>query len=165
MYEGAARVPLIVSDPGGVAGASTDHLVNTPGLHATVLERCGLDRPADPAYCSRSLGPLLSAPDTDDWHEETYAELGDRTMLVRDDRKLVRARDDDGYLLHELYDCSAPVDDGRDLLADAGHAGVGRELAGVLDAWEERAAPGNGPGLARHGPGPSSGPGPGSGPG
>ncbi|WP_276256567.1 sulfatase family protein [Halomontanus rarus] len=109
MYETSVRIPLIVRDPQGAAGARTDHAVNNLGLFQTVLDQCGVDYRET---SSRSLVPLLEEPNREDWEDETYSELGKFSMLVRDDYKLIRAQASNGDYVYELYDTTArPLDD------------------------------------------------------
>ena len=100
MYEGAARVPLVVDDPAGASGVDCERVVNNLGLFRTILDRAGVE---GPATHSRSLVPLLDDPGTA-WTDETYSELGDQAMLVDGDRKLVRATPTDGREAFEFYD-------------------------------------------------------------
>jgi arylsulfatase A-like enzyme len=142
MYANSVRVPLVVDAPDGASGAATDHVVNNLGLFDTVLEWCGVDAPET---SSRSLAPLLNDPHRDDWTDRTYAEIGDpygpETMLVDGDLKLMRTRDENRRLVHELYDTTERPLDATDLFADAGVARK-RDLLGELDLAEARAAAG-----------------------
>jgi choline-sulfatase len=129
MYDGAARVPFIVDDPAGASGVETDHVVNTLGLFRTILDRAGVDAP--PTH-SRSLAPLLADPDTDDWDEETYSELGSQAAVVREDYKLVRAETEGDVARYELYDRGERPHDATNLWGDPDHADAASDLEARL---------------------------------
>jgi arylsulfatase A-like enzyme len=133
MYEGAARVPLVVSDPArpDAAGERTDRVVNTLDLYATLAARCGLD--PTPEKPSRDLGPLLADPDRADWADETFAELPEQWLLVGAGHKLIRARTPGGDVVHELYDLSADPVDGTDVWGDPDHRAAQSELVRALN--------------------------------
>jgi arylsulfatase A-like enzyme len=129
MYEGAARVPLVVDDPSGAGGVDCERVVNTLGLFRTILDRAGVD---GPATHSQSLAPLLDDPGAA-WTDETYSELGDQAMLVDGDRKLVRATPADGPDAVEFYDRTERPHDATDRSEDP-------DVEGVVAEMEERLA-------------------------
>lgn len=149
MYANSVRVPLIVDDPEGASGATTDHVVNNLGLFRTVLDWCGVD---GPATSSRSLRPLLRDPDCGDWIDRTYSEIhhstGPTTMFVDGDDKLLRTRTGDGGLAHELYDVTDRPLDGEDRWTDPDRRDRRRELLASLDLAEAAARAGRPPGTA-----------------
>jgi arylsulfatase A-like enzyme len=133
MYEGAARVPLVLSDPAypGTAGERSDRVVNALDLYATLAARCGLA--PTPEKPSRDLAPLLAAPDRTDWADETFSELRDQWLLVGEGHKLVRARTPGGDVVHELYDLSTEPPDETDVWGDPGHRDAQERLVRRLN--------------------------------
>jgi arylsulfatase A-like enzyme len=131
MYDGAARVPLVVADPtkDGPTGRVSNHVVNNLDCFATILDRAGIE----PGYptASESLGPLLTDPDAAEWVDETYVEL-DEQMLVREDYKLIR-QDGDNNQTYELYERIGRPTDATNLWERPGYRERGRELADRLD--------------------------------
>jgi arylsulfatase A-like enzyme len=133
MYEGAARVPLVVADPtaGGPSGRTSERVVNNLDLFETVLERAGVDCGYDTA--SRSLCGLLDDPATAEWSDVAYAELGNERMLADDEYKLIR-REEDGDELYELYDRGERPYDAENRWGRPGYREKQRELVERLDA-------------------------------
>jgi arylsulfatase A-like enzyme len=73
-YEPSIRLPLIVTDPRGIAGAAgsvIDEIVLNIDLPETILELAGVDIPA--AMQGRSLVPLLQGA-VPDWRVDTFLE-------------------------------------------------------------------------------------------
>ncbi len=78
LYEGGIHVPLIVNGPGVAAGGSSDALVSTVDLFATVADLAGVDlsavQPSDHELDSVSLMPYLAQPSSPSQRSHLYAE-------------------------------------------------------------------------------------------
>jgi arylsulfatase A-like enzyme len=135
MYEHSVRVPFIVDDPQGASGVETDHVVNTLGLFETILERAGVDAPDT---SSRSLRPLLEDPDTAEWIDETYSDIGHTEMVVDGDHKLLRGDDADGDTVYELYDRTARPHDATNLWEHPDHTDTQQRLLDTLHDHRQR---------------------------
>jgi len=136
MYDGAARVPLIVSDPtsNGPDGRVSERVVNNLDLFATVLDRAGIDSPYDTA--SRSLCRLLDSPAAADWPDETIVELGNDALYANRDHKLLHRGGDAGPF-YELYERDGRPTDATNRWEDPGWRDRQREL---VDRLEDRQA-------------------------
>ena len=118
VYQGGIRVPCFLRWPGGVApGRRIDRIAAHIDLLPTLLEACGVEKPAGLALDGRSLMPLVRG-DKVEWTDRTlYTQWhrGDepepfRACAVRTQRfKLV-----DGQ---ELYDLIADPGETRDIAA------------------------------------------------
>lgn len=135
MYENAARVPLIVSDPSKPPGRC-GKLVNNLDLYATLLERAGVDVPQT---ASRSLVQLLEDPESPAWDNFTYSELYPWTMVAQAGWKLIRFRRDDGECVHELYRLDGGIPDASNLWDTDGAAATQAEMLELLNRCEENA--------------------------
>lgn len=94
MYEGAARVPLLIDDPQGRDGETCEQVVNNLDLYATVLDRCGADH--DVPTSARILAPLYRNPDDANDDDLIYAELDSSVMVVDGDYKPIPDEDSCG---------------------------------------------------------------------
>lgn len=75
-YDGATRVPLIMSWPGQLtAGASQAENVSLMDIGTTLIDLAGID--ALPGASGRSLHPLLTGSDTG-WQDTAFAEYAER---------------------------------------------------------------------------------------
>lgn len=112
VYQGGVNVPLIVTGPRVASGRSSDALINSTDLYATILEMAGLDaRELTPSHVtldSISLLPNLLEPDSPSRRQWVYADVFSGNFAgvegadyaMRDERyKLLRR---DGVL--EFYD-------------------------------------------------------------
>lgn len=113
MYEGAVRIPPIISDPTfeETTGSTTDHVVSNLDLFSTLIERCEVEY--DEQNRSRNLLPLLENPENSEWIDEVYSELNDQSMFISNDHKLIRTSRKDGPV-YELYNNAEPPYDGTD---------------------------------------------------
>ena len=142
-YEGGHRVPLFVRWPGGGFGRPRD--VNTLTAHIdvlpTLIDLCGLKRPAGPEMHGKSLRPILKAerpqwPDrvivTDSQREEhlekwkSAAVMTERWRLNTDSRKGQVTR-------MELYDIQQDPGQKQDLAA--AHPEVVTHLKEEYEKW------------------------------
>ena len=97
LWERTTHVPLIVSVPGEVNGASGKP-VELLSIYPTLIDLCGL--PANPKLEGVSLRPLLENPNAD-WDHVAVSTLGQNNHAVRDERwRYIRYADGS----EELYD-------------------------------------------------------------
>ncbi len=118
-FEGAYRVPLILSGPGIPAGRTVDPIVSLLDLAPTLTQLTA----GEPFPCQgRSLLPLL-AGEENDWRSEAFAEChGQRLnysqrVLWQDDYKYIF----NGFDEDELYDLTHDPHELRNLTADEAH--------------------------------------------
>lgn len=107
LFEGSARVPLVIAAPGAVRGAASPRVVELLDLYPTLADLAGLPRPEH--VQGRSLRPLLMEPETR-WphaaHTQILRRRGDQQFMgrsVRDERWRYTEWDD-GRRGVELYD-------------------------------------------------------------
>ncbi|MFB6136536.1 MAG: sulfatase [Halobacteriaceae archaeon] len=149
-YEGAVRVPLVVSGPGVAAGVESDALVELADLAPTLLDAADVDRPH--GMQGDTLWPLLRGEADPDRHRESvYAEqyidqdpagadVDAVYTMVRTDRyKLVRSH---GTGEAELYDLEADPTETHNLASDPEHADALAEMLALMtDRMSETADP------------------------
>lgn len=112
VYQGGVNVPLIVAGPGVAGGATSDALINSVDLYATILEMAEVDFaeavPAEVNHDSVSFFPNLADPDLPalrDWvyadvFSGSFAGIQDANYTMRNDRyKLLRHQG-----VEEFYD-------------------------------------------------------------
>ena len=94
VYEGGAKVPMMVEWPGMVkAGSRCDSLVGNVDFAATLIELAGGNPPADMAVDSRSFVPQLSGkPEPKDWRSTMLIEAGNSKGIVSRDWKYIANR-------------------------------------------------------------------------
>lgn len=143
-YEGGVRVPLIVHWPATTKpGSSSESAVITMDLFPTILEICGVPKPAMPiGRDGLSLVPLLRGSGSIDrqelfWHypHHQHYQLGG-TMpygaIRSGDLKLIEFFND----MHvELYDIRADIGEEHDLAAERPQ--VAAALRARLHAWRK----------------------------
>ena len=79
-YDGASRVPLIISYPGQIAaGTSRVENVSLMDIGTTLIDLAGLD--ALPGASGSSFRSLLTGPDTE-WQDTAFAEYAERGSAV-----------------------------------------------------------------------------------
>ena len=155
LFDGAARVPLIVSHPGHLPeGQVSEALVEYLGLYPTLSDLAGL-APPDPA----PLVPFDGAPESLD--ATSFAELVrepgapgpeavfcEHALRNQQAQYMVRTRDHK-YIhnvgsLDELYDLRADPQENRNLAAETGHeallAGLRERLFDWFDPADNRFA-------------------------
>lgn len=112
VYQGGVNVPLIVTGPGVVSGASAA-LVNSTDIFLTILEMAGIDAadtvPENTVLDSVSVMPYLSDPGAESIREFAYADAfagnfagipGARYAVRNSEYKLVRGGD--GFEFYNL---------------------------------------------------------------
>ena len=134
MYEGSARVPLVICPPSGPTGVRNDRVVNQIDLYRTILRNCGLDAANDSP--SRDLGPMLRGEDAD-WKNETYASLLGQSMIRRDRFKLIRRDLNEAgrRSAYEFYDLSQTPSEMRNQYGDPSLKTVQDSMEGALNSW------------------------------
>ena len=124
LYNGGIHVPFIIAGPGVTSGATSDALVNSADLFATLLELAGVDTaeavPEGITVDSVSLVPYLSDPERESIRQWVYAdsfttdagvESGAHTMRNQRYKLLV----DQG--VEHFFDLQADPYEQNDLLA------------------------------------------------
>ncbi len=135
LYEGGLRVPLIFAGPGIPQGASSDALVNTTDLFATIIGLAGASPPDDRPLDSVSLVPYFTSPERDSIRNYQFAEFfhsgygaDTGTYAIGDGEfKLISTRAG-----NELYDVRADLSESNDLLAD----GISAAEQGMVERLE-----------------------------
>lgn len=84
VYQGGVNVPLIVTGPGVARGASSNAMINSTDMFATIIEMAGIDVakvvPENVTLDSVSFLPYLSDPDLDSRREWLYADYFDDNL-------------------------------------------------------------------------------------
>ncbi len=139
LFENAARVPLIISVPGGVKGAVSPRPVELVDLHPTLADLAGIAAP--PGLDGYSLKPLLDKPDAP-WDRPAITQVnrgpGPRTggkpimgYSVRTERWRYTAWDG-GKAGEELYDHDADPREMKNLASEASMVATLSELRKLL---------------------------------
>ena len=132
LYEGGLRVPLVFAGPGVPSGVSSDALVNTTDVYATIVELAGASLPDDQPLDSVSLTPYFANPGRESirtyqlaefFHSE-YGPSAGEYAIGDGDHKLIGRRAG-----RELYDLGTDLSESNNLLAD----GVSVEEQKVVD--------------------------------
>ena len=126
IFQGGINVPLLVSGPGVARGATSDALINSTDLFATIMEMAGIDPeetvPEDVTTDSVSFLSALANPDAPSEREWVYADVftggldgvEDANYAIRNSRyKLLRHRGSE-----EFYDLQADPYEQSNLLAE-----------------------------------------------
>lgn len=138
-FEGAVRVPLMVSWPGRFRkGVRSDELVELTDVLPTLLEACGRTVPGHVE--GKSLLGILRGTAAgrhremvrSEYHDSATNTYGSRATMIRDERyKLVMYH---GTGLGELFDLAEDPPEFRNLFeAEAGRAARGRMVEMMLD--------------------------------
>ena len=94
VYNGGVAVPFLVTGPGVARGKTSDSLVNSTDLYATLLDMVGIDIekavPADVTLDSVSLMPYLSDPDRESIRESIYADAFTTDLGVKSGEYAIR---------------------------------------------------------------------------
>jgi arylsulfatase A-like enzyme len=113
LYDELLRVPLFVKLPGQATRFRQDHRASTGGIHATILELCGIE--ADSRWLSyRSLAPLLGSglPDDDPILSASPLYYEDREAWIRGSTKWIHSRVSDRI---EVFDLTRDPGEHHDL--------------------------------------------------
>lgn len=134
LYDEAARVPFIAAWPGQLQAGRRDarHLVSGLDVAPTLCSFAGFDAP--PKMRGQSLRPLLEGRDATPWREFLVSDTqGSGRMVRTPEYKYIAYRDDP---VTQLFDLRADPGELTNLAPEAAQAGVVRDLAARLDAWE-----------------------------
>lgn len=141
LFEGSARVPVIIAAPGQRAkGQACRRTVELLDLYPTLSELCGLAPPAN--LEGRSLRPLLDNPEAP-WDRPAFSQVwrGFPGYSVRTERWRYTEWDA-GRKGVELYDCQSDPQEQRNLAEDPKFAQVRAELkALVAKNWSRPYSP------------------------
>lgn len=148
MYEGSARIPLLMKAPaeGRFAadfnrGKVIGEIVENIDVMPTLCEMAGVKLPSE-GIQGRSLTQLVAGRETA-WKNVAFAERGSKMIrtpgfkLIQNSDKEVR-RDQTSF---ELYDMLKDPGETRNLAADPAYAATLSELRARLEAWEAQTAP------------------------
>jgi len=147
-YEGGHRVPFFIRWPaGGLTGPrDIDTLAAHIDVVPTLMDLCGLERPAGPPLHGASLKPLLYNEDAD-WPDRVLATDSQRmehilawrrTAVMTQRWRLVNPSIDARPELLELYDIQA--DPGQEKNIIAAHPDVAATLKAGYEKWWELAS-------------------------
>jgi uncharacterized sulfatase len=135
LFEGAARVPLVIAAPGHRQGAATGRVVELLDLYPTLADLAGLPRPAH--VHGRSLRPLLIDPAAP-WPHAAHTQVrrgGPGAQFMGRSVRTERWRYtewDEGRAGVELYDHATDPHERTNLASDPRYAGTIAELRTVL---------------------------------
>ena len=101
IWEGSARVPLIICVPGAkVKGKTCPRTVEIVDLHATLTDLCGIEAPKNDGY---SLRPLLEDPNAE-WSHPAFSQvlrgqqLGTNAPKFKDQQKKNKGKKGAGFM-------------------------------------------------------------------
>jgi uncharacterized sulfatase len=134
LFEESARVPLIVSAPGGARGKASRALVELIDLYPTVTDLCGF---APPSHVEgQSLEPLLRNPDRP-WKTAAFTQVtapdGIVGRAVRTDRYRY-IRWEGPHPDEELYDHQTDPSEHANLAHDKASAPLVKQMQAILEA-------------------------------
>lgn len=132
LFENSARVPLIISVPGGVKGQASPRTVELVDLYPTLAELTGLTPPT--GLQGQSLTPLLKKPDAT-WTKPAYTQVRRNDIMGRSVRteRWRYTEWDEGRAGAELYDHQKDPDEFTNLAKDERYTDTRQELARLLD--------------------------------
>jgi len=131
LFENAARVPLIISVPGGKKGKVSGRTVELLDIYPTLAELCGLD--PKQKLQGRSLTALLQNPSAK-WDKPAYSQVRRETFMGRSVRteRYRYTEWDNGKAGIELYDHQKDPNEFTNIVKlDPDHPVV-KELASLL---------------------------------
>lgn len=131
LFENSARVPLLISVPGGLRGKTSGRTVELVDLYPTLAELCGLPAPTDLA--GKSLVPLLKNPNAG-WTKPAYSQVRRNTIFGRSVRteRWRYTEWDEGKAGAELYDHQVDPAEFTNLAQQADYKDRVKELAALL---------------------------------
>ena len=139
LFEGSARVPLVVAAPGMKGGAATAALVELVDLYPTLSDLCGLPAPSDTS--GASLREVLADP-SKPGKESAYTVTtrgGALGRSVRTARHRYTEWGEGGAAGVELYDYEKDPQEIANLGKDPAHAEVAKRMKALLARARERA--------------------------
>ena len=131
LFENSARVPLLISVPGGVKGKTSGRTVELLDIYPTLAELCGLTPPQ--ALQGKSLIPLLKNPNAK-WDKAAYTQVRRNQIFGRSVRteRYRYTLWDEGRAGEELYDHEKDPDEFHNLAKSSDHTSIRNELAALL---------------------------------
>jgi len=134
LYQHSIRVPLIVAGPSINGNVTSDGLVYSLDINATVLELAGVAQPR--GLTSQSLVPLLRDSRAAG-RQELFSLYSDCQRMVRDEEwKLIEYRVE-GRSLIELFNLREDPDEVNDLSRTLENEERVREMRRRLRAWQD----------------------------
>ncbi|MCE6987560.1 sulfatase [Dyadobacter sp. CY323] len=131
LFENSARVPLIVSVPGGTKGKSSGRTVELLDIYPTLAELCGIS-PTQKLQ-GKSLTPLLKYPDAI-WDKPAYTQVRRGEIFGRSVRseRFRYTEWDEGKAGVELYDHQKDPNEFTNLAKDNAYLITVAEMATLL---------------------------------
>lgn len=142
LFEGSARVPLIISAPGPIAkGKTSPRTVELLDMYPTIADLAGIEAPA--YLAGASLKPLLEKPDAE-WNRSAYTQVWRGNFSghsVRTER-FRYTEWDHGKQGAELYDYQTDPGELNNLAKSAEHSKTVAELKALVEKnWVEEYSP------------------------
>jgi arylsulfatase A-like enzyme len=143
MYEGSARIPLLMKAPATSRfaatfnrGAVVSQIVENIDVMPTLCEMAGVSLPSA-GIQGRSMTALV-AGQAPDWKNRAFAERNSSMVRTAQFKYIHNPRNNErhGGGKAELYDLSKDPLEMNNLAADPAHAAVVRDLAGQLELWQ-----------------------------
>ena len=140
MYDETYRIPLVIRWPDVVEPAThTEAFVRLHDLMATFLEWADIERPS--GLHARSIHPLLTGQQPDNWPESVYAQFhGDEFGLYS--QRMVRTHQYkfvyNGPDRNELYDLTADPGELQNLIGHPEYAAARDKMSTRLTDWMDR---------------------------
>lgn len=137
-FEQAARIPVIISAPGGAAGASTTAMIETVDLFPTVAQLAGIELPANIDGISQAEVVKHPEHKIRDYVTHVYPRGGHLGRAIRDQRyRMVEwtPLKSKGEVDIELYDYQADPLETKNIAAD--HADIVKAMRSTLAKQSE----------------------------
>ena len=133
LFENSARVPLIISVPGGVQGKMSERTVELVDLYPTLADLCNMK--VTQKLSGVSLNPLLKNP-VAPWERPALTQVTRGKIMGRSIRteKWRYTEWDEGRAGTELYDEENDKGEITNLSSNAAHASTVQRLSSMLKA-------------------------------
>ena len=131
LFENSARVPLIISVPGGLKGKASGRTVELLDIYPTLVELTGLD--PHQKLQGKSLTPLLKNPAAK-WDKPAYTQVRRDKIFGRSVRteRFRYTEWDEGRAGVELYDHQSDPGEFKNLAKENNQSETVNELAILL---------------------------------
>lgn len=131
LFENSARVPLIISVPGGLKGKASGRTVELLDIYPTLAELCNVSAPQK--LQGKSLIPLLQNPNAA-WDKPAYTQVKRNELFGRSVRteRFRYTEWDEGRAGIELYDHRNDPDEFNNLAKESSHSRTIKEMAVLL---------------------------------
>jgi uncharacterized sulfatase len=131
LFEKAARVPLIISVPGGLKGKASPRTVELLDIYPTLSQLCGIQHPQK--VQGVSLVPLLKNPGAS-WDIPAYTQVKRKDIMGRSVRteRWRYTEWDEGRAGVELYDHQNDPDEFTNQAQNPAYSQQVNELAALL---------------------------------